>query len=174
MGAAVLSTRGLMETTMRWTARSDTATASRPRRYAVLAAHGGAGVSTVLGLLALAYSGTDGLEVVELTPGSPLPASAEPVLVTRNSAAGLGAAARVLATWNPSDVQPWFVVMADAPAKPSFPARYRRHVLSGQVRSVIDLPFLWPLRAVDQVSDAASSRSVLRAARALRNALEKG
>jgi hypothetical protein len=159
---------------MRWTARSNTATASRPRRYAVLAAHGGAGATTVLGLLALAYGGNDSPEVVELSLGSPLPVSAEPVLVTRGSAAGLGAAARVLATWNPSDAQPWFVVMADAPAKPSFPARYRVRVLSGQVRSVINLPFLWPLRAVDQVSDAASSRSVLRAARALRDALEKG
>jgi hypothetical protein len=159
---------------MRWTARSNTATASRPRRYAVLAAHGGAGATTVLGLLALAYSGNDNLKVVELTTDSPLPASAEPVLVTRSSAAGLGAAARVLATWNPSHAQPWLVVMADAPAKPSFPARYRRRVLSGQVRSVIDLPFLWPLRAVDQVSDAASSRSVLRAACALRDGLEKG
>jgi hypothetical protein len=139
-----------------------------------LAAHGGAGATTVLGLLALAYSGNDNLKVVELTTDSPLPASAEPVLVTRSSAAGLGAAARVLATWNPSHAQPWLVVMADAPAKPSFPARYRRRVLSGQVRSVIDLPFLWPLRAVDQVSDAASSRSVLRAACALRDGLEKG
>jgi hypothetical protein len=91
---------------MRWTARSNMATASRPRRYAVLAAHGGAGATTVLGLLALAYGGNDSPEVVELSPGSPLPVSAEPVLVTRGSAAGLGAAARVLATWNPSDAQP--------------------------------------------------------------------
>jgi len=144
------------------------------RGFAILAAHGGAGASTARGLMELAYPDHHGLDVFELTTGSPLPASAEPVLVARGSAAGLGAAARVLATWHPAVLRPWLVVMADVPATAPFPARYRLRALSGQVRSVIGVPFLWPLRAVDQVSDAASSRSVLRAARALRVALEKG
>jgi hypothetical protein len=155
-------------------ARSHSAVTPQPRRFAILAAHGGAGASSVLGLLKLAYRDDGSPNVVELAAGDPLPTSAEPVLVARGSAVGLGAAARVLATWHPAVVRPWLVVMADAPAKPPLPARYRLRVLSGQVRSVIALPFLWPLRAVDQVSDAASSRSVLRAARALRDALEKG
>jgi hypothetical protein len=150
------------------------AAAPRPRRFAVLPAHGGAGASTALGLLALAYRGDDDVEFTELTASDPIPAPAEPLLVARSSAAGLGAAAHLLATWNPANSQPWLIVLADAPAKPSYPARYRLQVLSGQVRSVITLPFLWPLRAVDQVSDAAASRSVHRAARALRDALEKG
>jgi hypothetical protein len=162
-----------METTVRL-AREHSTTAPRPRRFAVLAAHGGAGASTALGLLKLAYRDNDSLEVTELTSGDPLQTSVEPVLVARGSAAGLGAAACVLATWHPAVVRPWLIVMADAPAKPSFPARYRLRVISGQVRCVIALPFLWPLRAVDQVSDAAASRSVLRAARTLRETLEKG
>ena len=146
----------------------------QPRGFAILAAHGGAGASTARGLLELAHPDHDRPDAFELTAGSPLPASADPVLVARGSAAGLGAAARVLATWHPAVPRPWLVVMADAPAMAPFPARYRLRALSGQVRSVIGVPFLWPLRAVDQVSEAASSRSVLRAARALRDALEKG
>jgi hypothetical protein len=155
-------------------ARLNAAAALGPRRFAVLPAHGGAGVSTVVGLLALAYRGDDNVEITELTARDTIPTPAEPVLVARSSAAGLGAAAHLLANRNLATAQPWFIVMADAPAKPPFPARFRLRVLSGQVRSVITLPFLWPLRAVDEISDAASSRSVLRAARDLRNALEKG
>jgi hypothetical protein len=159
---------------MKRTARTDTAAASRPRRFAVVAAHGGAGASTVLGLLALAYSGADSIELTELTVGDALPLSTEPMLVARSSAAGIEAAARVLATWHPASAPPWFIVMADVPAKPPFPARYRLRALSGQVRSVITVPFLWPLRAADEFSDVASSRPVLRAASSLRDALEKG
>jgi len=125
---------------------------------AVLGAHGGAGVTTVVELLLLG-----GLSAMPLQLGEHLPANAVPVLVARSSATGLTAAATLLAQWHPDVPEPFLVVVADVPAPPPPPVRYRLRVVRGMARATIEVPFLWPLRAVDNVAEVATTKPVARA-----------
>jgi hypothetical protein len=124
---------------------------------AVLGAHGGAGVTTIVELLALA-----GVPAVPLRLGEHLPVAAVPALVTRSTASGLTAAATLLAQWHPDVPTPWLIVVADVPAPPPPPVRYRLRVVRGMARGLIDVPFLWPLRAVDHVEEVAGAKPVAR------------
>lgn len=133
---------------------------------AVLGAHGGAGASTVTGLLR-----AGGAQVTELLAGERLPAEAVPVLVARSTAHGLAAAALALANWHPGVPQPWLVVVADVPAPTPRPVRYRVRALSGLARGSVMVPYLWALRSADETCEVAGIRSVSRAAERLRNAL---
>lgn len=135
---------------------------------AVLGAHGGSGASTVTELLR-----AQGAQVAELTPGQRLPSAAVPVLVARSTARGLAAGASALAHWHPGVPRPWLVVVADVPASPPFPVRYRIRALGEQARGAVCLPYLWPLRAADTAAEVAGNRSVSRAAARLREALEE-
>ena len=134
--------------------------------YAVLGAHGGSGASTVTELLR-----GQGAEVAELTAGQRLPVSAIPVLVARSTAKGLAAAANALAAWHPSVPKPWLVVVADVPASPPPPVKYRLKALGGQTRGSVVVPYLWPLRGADTAAEVADNKSVSRAAVQLREAL---
>jgi len=142
------------------------AEATVTRKAAVLGAHGGAGARTVVDLLRLA-----GAEVGLMQEGDRLPADATPVLVARSTAAGLSAAAEMLAAWHPDVPHPWLVVVADVPAPAPPAVRYRLRALGGQVRGVATVPYLWPLRAADQVEDVGDVRVVQRAAQGLAIAL---
>jgi hypothetical protein len=133
---------------------------------AVLGAHGGSGASTVTDLLR-----GQGATVSELVAGQRLPAAAVPVLVARSTARGLAAAADALASWHPGVPRPWLVVVADVPASPPPPVRYRIQALGAQARGSIEVPYLWPLRAADTTAEVAANRSVSRAAVRLHDAL---
>jgi hypothetical protein len=126
-------------------------------QVAVLGAHGGAGVSTMVELLLLA-----GVPAVELGLGEHLPANAVPAVVARSTAAGMTAAATMLAQWHPDVPLPYLIVNADVPAPPPPPVRYRLRVVRGMARATVDVPFLWPLRAVDSVEEVAGAKPVAR------------
>jgi hypothetical protein len=125
---------------------------------AVLGAHGGAGARTVVELLQLG-----GVPAVDLEFGERLPATAVPALVVRSTASGMKSAAELLAQWHPEVPLPWLVVVADVPAPPPPPVRYRLRVVKGMARATVDVPFLWPLRAVDNAAEVAGAKPVARA-----------
>ena len=129
---------------------------------AVLGSHGGAGARTVVDLLRIA-----GAEVELMQAGQHLPPAAAPVLVARSTAAGIGAAASMLAAWHPDVPEPWLVIVADVPAPPPPAVRYRVRALTSQVRGAVVVPYLWPLRAVDRVDDVSDTAVVRRAAQLL-------
>ena len=134
--------------------------------FAILGAHGGAGASTITELLR-----AQGADANELTAGQRLPSAAVPVLVARSTAKGLAAAAHALASWHPGVPRPWLVVVADVPATPPPPVRYRLQALGAQTRGSVVVPYLWPLRAADTAADVAENKTVSRAAARLREAL---
>ncbi|MGQ0463979.1 MAG: hypothetical protein ACT4QG_01540 [Sporichthyaceae bacterium] len=125
---------------------------------AVLGAHGGAGARTVVEMLRIG-----GVPAVDLELGEHLPAGSVPALVTRSTAAGMKAAAELLAQWHPEVALPWLIVVADVPAPPPPPVRYRLRVVRGMARATVDVPFLWPLRAVDSTEEVAGVKPVARA-----------
>lgn len=125
---------------------------------AVLGAHGGAGARTVVELLQIG-----GVPAVDLEIGEHLSPGSVPALVTRSTAAGMKAAAELLAHWHRDVELPWLIVVADVPAPPPPPVRYRLRVVRGMARATVDVPFLWPLRAVDHVEEVAGAKPVARA-----------
>lgn len=125
---------------------------------AVLGAHGGAGARTVVEMLQIG-----GVPAVRLQLGEHLPASAVPALVVRSTAAGMNAAAAMLAQWHSEVPLPWLIVVADVPAPPPPPVRYRLRVVRGMASATLEVPFLWPLRAVDCVEEVANAKPVARA-----------
>jgi hypothetical protein len=141
-----------------------------PDEIVVVGAHGGAGATSVRDLLLLADASDqvcerDRRDSVLATPHAPV------LLVARTTASGLAAAAQLLADRTPEEVPPHLVLVADAPAPPPLACRYRVTAIGGQVTAVAWVPWLWPLRSVDQVLDAEEARSVRRAAWALRDAV---
>jgi hypothetical protein len=133
---------------------------------AVLGAHGGAGARTVTELLRIG-----GLPAVLVQAGDHLPPGAVPALVARSTAPGLTAAADFLSQWHPDVPRPWLILVADVPAPPPPAVRYRIRVVRGMARGMVEVPFLWPLRAVDHVEEVATAKPVARAAARLCAAL---
>lgn len=125
---------------------------------AVLGAHGGAGARTVVEMLQIG-----GVPALDLELGEHLPSSAVPALVARSTASGMKSAAEMLAQWHPDVPLPWLIVVADVPAPPPPPVRYRLRVVRGMARATVDVPFLWPLRAVDHAEEVAGAKPVARA-----------
>ncbi|MGQ0843872.1 MAG: hypothetical protein ACT4QF_07030 [Sporichthyaceae bacterium] len=125
---------------------------------AVLGAHGGAGARTIVEMLRIG-----GVPAVDLEIGEHLPSAAVPALVARSTASGMNAAASLLAQWHPEVPLPWLIVVADVPAPPPPPVRYRLRVVRGMARGTIEVPFLWPLRAVDSAAEVAGAKPVGRA-----------
>lgn len=137
------------------------------RWFAVLGAHGGAGVSTVVRLLDPTGQGS----AIELPPGAPLPQNYIPVVVTRSTAYGLRRTGELLNRWHPHIPRPWLVVVRDAPLRPPLPVRYRTRALQSRTLGVADVPYLYRLRLVDDPAEALSHRPVAEAGRKLRAAL---
>jgi len=136
---------------------------------AVVGAHGGAGARTVAGLLR-----ATGVLVTSVDNPTELPEGAVPALVVRSTAAGVAAAAVALGDWPVHMARPFLVVVADVPAPPPPAVRYRLRELSDHVRGQVTVPFLWPLRAATEATDAADVRVVQKAAARLREALLAG
>jgi len=134
------------------------------RLYAVLGAHGGAGVSTVVRLLDPEGRGS----AIELPPGAALPQNYTPVVVARSTAYGLRRTGDLLNRWHPGTPRPWLVIVRDAPLRPPLPVRYRTRALGSRTLGVADVPYLYRLRLVDEPAEALSHRPVAKAGRALR------
>jgi hypothetical protein len=133
----------------------------------VVAAHGGAGATTVADLLRLAGPAAD---VTEARHCLHDPAGAALLVVARTTASGTAAAAWHV-THAPRPARLHLVLVADAPAPPPLACRYRARALKGVVAAVTWVPWVWSLRAVDRVTDADDAQAVRRAAAALRDAV---
>lgn len=136
-------------------------------QFALMGAHGGAGVSTVARMLDPHSVGT----ALELMQGQPLPIGATPVLVARSTSYGLMRAGDVLSRWHGAVPRPWLVIVRDAPAPLPGAVRYRSRVLSGRTLGVAFVPYLYMLRSVDDASAVLTARPMLKASRALRGRL---
>ena len=142
---------------------------SRPVRcYAVLNAHGGAGGTTVAGML----DADEQSDAREVWAGAEIPPNRSVVLVARTTAYGLKAAGGVLSRWHPDVPRPWLVLLRDVPVPIALPVRCRIRILSGHVLGVVHVPYLWPLRSVDAFAEA-SHPAVDKAARLLRAAVAR-
>ena len=136
--------------------------------FALLGAHGGAGVSTVAAFLDPSRSsGT----VLELRHGEQLPHHYRPLVVAQSTAFGMRAAAELVAHWHPGLVRPWLVIVRDAPLPVPACVRYRRRAIANRVAGMTEVPYLPQLRAVDVPAEALRHRPVQRAASRLRAAL---
>ncbi len=149
----------------------DTASAlvgSPTRHFAVMGAHGGAGVSTVVRLLDPAERGS----AVELAPGAQLSQHYIPVVVARSTAYGLARTGDLLTRWHPGVPRPWLVIVRDAPLRPPLPVRYRARALASRTLGIAHVPYLYRLRCTDNPGDALSDKAVKRASRGLRTNLQ--
>ncbi|GAA4147511.1 hypothetical protein [Actinomadura keratinilytica] len=131
--------------------------------------HGGAGTSTLVRLLDPGYSG----RVVEWRYGMPVDAARVPVLVARSTAAGLAAAAVWVTRWRPDLRRPALMVVADVPFRVPPLVRYRRRALASRVTAVIDVPYLYPLRHLDDPAQALRQRKVAAAVERVRRQLDQ-
>lgn len=130
-----------------------------PRRIVLVRVHGGAGMSTLARLLEPGGAPA----VVEGVQGDRLEESDVPVLVARSTATGLRAAAAMLADWPEHLGRPALVIVADAPWPVPPVVRYRIRAISSRVVTVVRVPYLYPLRALDDPARALRSRRVARA-----------
>lgn len=137
--------------------------------FAVLGAHGGAGARTVAAMLQVS-----GAKVEVVPRGDAVPEAATPVLVCRSTAAGLAAAAERLVDWPAHVPRPWLVVMADVPAPASPRVRYRVRALADQVRGMVEVPYLWPLRTANWPGDLMDAKVVAKMSRELADAFSVG
>ncbi|MGK5631296.1 hypothetical protein [Streptomyces sp. URMC 123] len=138
----------------------------RPR-FAILGAHGGAGVSATALMLDPQRQG----RAVELPPGASLPADHAPVVVARSTAYGIRQVAHLLGHWHPDLGRPWLVVVRDAPL-PLLPAvSCRLRALGSRVLGTVHVPYLAALRSAESPEEALHHRSVAKAAAGLRAGL---
>jgi len=136
--------------------------------FALLGAHGGAGVSTIAAFLDPSRSSST---VLELKHGEQLPPHYMPLVVARSTAFGMRSAAELITHWHPGLVRPWLVIVRDAPLPAPACVRYRRRALANRVSGITEVPYLQQLRAVDVPSEALKYRPVHRAASRLRTQL---
>ena len=124
----------------------------------LVGAHGGAGVTTLTGLLRPAWD----LGVASRPGRGPLQSAGRPVvLVTRNSVGAAGRAVAVVRLLGEQGVQvAVLAVIGDGFPEPS-EARYRFRVLEGRVGAVVRIPFVPAFRvAADPLSVTLPRRAV--------------
>ncbi|MEV4437892.1 hypothetical protein AB0K09_02565 [Streptomyces sp. NPDC049577] len=136
-------------------------------RYAVLSAHGGAGITTTVAMLDPHRQGV----AVELSPGAALPPDHVPAIVTRSTPYGLSRTSALLGHWHPGLGKPWLIVIRDAPL-PQLPAvSYRLRALGSRVLGTLHVPYLAALRSAEEPTATLHDRKVAKAAAALRAGL---
>lgn len=114
---------------------------AHPATFVWVAAHGGAGVSS------LASASEAGLALSQRWPAPALGWPRRAVVVCRSNAAGYTAAGRLIQEWASGSVPDQvtvsaLVVMADSPVKPTRLLRARLHELSGAVPQVLTVPWI--------------------------------
>lgn len=142
--------------------------AGRPGLVAI-GTHGGAGVSTLVRLLDPSRSGT----AVEWRTGMAADTDRVPLLVARSTASGASAAAGWITQWRPDLPRPVLVLVADAPFRAPPIVRYRVRALSSQVAGVVEVPYMFLLRHLDDPADALTDRKIIRAVRSVHRQLAK-
>lgn len=101
------------------------------------------------------------------------PFSRLPLLVARSTAAGTAVAASHIVRWRPDLHRPALVLVADVPFVPPPIVRYRRRALASQVLAVVEVPYLFRLREVDDPAQALDRRGVAWAVRRVRRQLRR-
>ncbi|OII64305.1 hypothetical protein BJP40_00090 [Streptomyces sp. CC53] len=137
------------------------------RHFGILAAHGGAGASTVTRWID--PNGDTG--TTELALGAHLPPDYIPVVVARSTAFGMASAVQLLGAWNPQVPKPFLVVVADAPLRMPRASAYRIRSVRSRVLGIAKVPYLVRLREIDTPAAGLAYRDVQRAARNLRRQL---
>lgn len=131
-------------------------------RFVWVSAHGGAGSTS------LARATGQGIDLTRRWPAAELGWPTQVALVCRSNAAGLDAAARMVAEaaagMVPGVEVAVLVVVADAPAKPSRELKTRVHELSGAVREVIQIPWIAAWRDQPYTPDRAASAAAAKVA----------
>lgn len=138
---------------------------AHPATFVWVAAHGGAGVSS------LASASGAGLALSQRWPAPALGWPSRTVVVCRSNAAGYTAAARLIQEWASGSAPDQvtvsaLVVMADSPVKPTRLLRARLHELSGAVPQVLTVPWIaaWrdtPYSANPAVTKVAAAMAAL-------------
>lgn len=141
--------------------------ARRPTGFVAIGVHGGAGVSTLVRLLDPARSGL----VVEWRTGMALVADRVPLLVARSTASGVAAAAGWVTRWRPDLARPALVLVADVPFRTPQIVRYRVRALSSQVSAVVEVPWLFRLRYLDDPAEVLADRKAARAVKSVHRQL---
>lgn len=135
--------------------------------FGILAAHGGAGASTIT-----RWIDPDGdTGTTELPIGSHLPPHYIPVVVARSTAFGMSQAVRLIGGWNPQVPRPYLVVVGDAPLRMPRAVTYRMRSIRPRVLGIARVPYLVRLRELDTPADGLEYRDVQKAARGLRRQL---
>lgn len=137
------------------------------RHFGILAAHGGAGASTVTRWLD--PDGDTG--TTELAHGSHLPPHYTPVVVARSTAFGTASAVQLLGAWNPQVPRPYLVIVGDAPLRMPRTSAYRIRSVRARVLGIAQVPYLVRLREIDTPAAGLAHRDVQKAARNLRRQL---
>jgi len=130
--------------------------------FAWVSAHGGAGSTS------LARSTGQGADLTGCWPSLAHGWPSKVAVVCRSNAAGLEAAARLLAE-SASGMVPdvevvALVVVADAPAKVSRAFKTRLHEISGTVRGVVQVPWIGAWRDTPYTQDRAASAAAAKVA----------
>ncbi|WP_017541540.1 hypothetical protein [Nocardiopsis halophila] len=103
-----------------------------------------------------------------LEAGQALPRGERPVIVAPSTAHDIGAAARMLGSWQLHLPLPVLLVAADAPVPMPRIAAHRIRTLEKRVRAVVHLPYLPRLREVDDPLECLTPARGTRAPRAAR------
>lgn len=135
----------------------------------VIGVHGGAGASTLVRLLDPFGSGA----VVEWKQGMAPQLDRIPLLVARSTAYGTAVAASYIVRWRPDLHRPVLVLVADVPFAMPPIVRYRRRALSSQVTAVIEVPYFFRLRDLDDPAQALDRRGIASAGQRLRRQLHR-
>jgi hypothetical protein len=138
--------------------------------FALFAAHGGCGASTVAVLLDPDGTG----RAVEIGPDNLVSSQWVPVVVARSTAYGTASACDLVTRWPAEIPPPWLVVVADAPVRPAQTARFYLRAMRDRVAGVAYVPYLARLRTVVSAAEALDDRAVQRAGEALLRRLVTG
>ena len=141
--------------------------AAIPESLVLISTHGGSGATTWARLLEAMMPG----HVIEWQPGMREGHDRLPILVARSTATGLRAASDWVTRWRPELQRPVLLLVADAPFHMPQLARYRVRALSSALRSVIEVPYLYRLRAVDDPVVLLNTRPVAQALNSIRSRL---
>lgn len=138
-------------------------------RYALIPIHGYDITAAVIGrMLDPDESGTS---VLFLNSGQPVPLGAQPIIIAPTTVFAMVCVERLARAWHTGVPRPWLVLVADVPAAPAPPARYRLRALQGRLAGVANVPYLPPLRTVEGPDEAMKYQDVQKAAAKLRRHL---
>jgi hypothetical protein len=132
--------------------------------WALHAAHGGCGLSTVAWLLDPDWQG----HVIEARLSDGVLPGTVPGLVCRTDTHGTAAACALAQNWPASAPRPWLFTVPDSPLRPHPAARFFLHAMGDLVAGVVPVPYLPVLRSAPHIGEVSTDPGVRRASALLR------